>query len=255
MSKKQAIINKFFQPKAKDYVLSSEPLRIKPRSFQGVRNIQNVRTTSAVISLLSSDEEDEVTSVNKENVNDSNASSEKTQSNLANQTVNETLNEVSTSTIDVASTEISLTDKSEDSVVTSDFVDVVLQVENGSNEKMGDPASKEQFTDYKLSSFLSMIDWVLNDESNYHLFNEDDWTVIENFKSMSGTMEFMQENLTPHKIAGVVLQFHHNASTSDCMCENIDGLELQKSVIPKSETIYKKCSTNWLSNVYFYHVN
>lgn len=65
MSKKQSIINSFFQPKAKDYVLSSKPLHVKPWSY--LKNSNNKRSvnnnvdisSSDVISLLSSDEDDE----------------------------------------------------------------------------------------------------------------------------------------------------------------------------------------------------
>lgn len=61
---------------------------------------------------------------------------------------------------------------------------MVIEEDEGSFDKEKKALSQET-TDYKLSNFLSMINWVLNDHSNHHLFNEDDWTVIDNFKSMS----------------------------------------------------------------------
>lgn len=179
MSKKQAIINKFFQPKAKDFVLSSELLRIKPRSFLRTKNDNNNSKTSSnniVISLLSSDEDDEMTS-----------GIEETSDNLSMKVKNEETNQVS------SSAETLLNNKSDELVAAADFLDVVLQEQKDSFDmnKNDRNSSLEEFTDYKLSNFSSMIDWVLNDESNYHLFNEDDWNVIENFKSMSGKIFLM----------------------------------------------------------------
>lgn len=181
-AKKQAIINKFFQPKTKDFVLSSEPLRIKPQNFLRTRNNRNVNnnlnesSSSVVISLLSSDEDDDATSNNEE-----------TSANSNKETVNKTNIELKIHneyTIKASSSADS-SFKSDDYVATAEFLDVVLQEENGPFE-MKKNSLPGEFTDYKLSSFTSMIDWVLNDESNFHLINEDDWTIIENFKSMSG---------------------------------------------------------------------
>lgn len=183
MSKnKQANINSFFQPKAKDYALSSTPLRIKPRSFLKSRNNRNFNnnlnkpSSNVVISLLSSDEEDEITSGNEKRSDDQNnpsVNSPKIELNLENDDTNQ------------ASANTSLNDKSDGFLATADFLDVILQEENGSSDVKQEQL-QEEFTDYKWSSFSSMINWVLNDKSNYHLFNEDDWNVIENFKSMSG---------------------------------------------------------------------
>lgn len=177
MSKKQAIINKFFKPKAKDYVLSSESLRIKPRSVSRTKNINNnlVRPSSnIVISLLSSDEDDEITSDNKK-TSDSHENTTEIEVKFKNGETNQV-----SSTVDQ-----SLYDKSDEFVATAPFFDVVLQEQDGSFDTKNEPLL-EEITDYKLKNFSSMIDWVLDDESNCHLFNEDDWQVIENFKSMSG---------------------------------------------------------------------
>lgn len=186
MSKKQAVINKFFKPKAKDYVLSSELLRLKPNSKLCFRN-KNINNNSVkpfnsnvVISLLSSDEDDEMTSDNEKTSDSHNHTTE-----LAVKLENEETSQVSTS---VAS---SVDDRSDEFVATAPFLDVVLEVQNGSFDTTNNPLLEEitdykDITDYKLNNFSSMIDWVLNDESNCHLFDEDDWQVIENFKSMSG---------------------------------------------------------------------
>lgn len=182
MSKKQAIINRFFQPKTKDFALSSTPLRIKPRSFvkrsNNFHNNLDKSSSSIVISLLSSDEEDDMTSGKKKRSADQNNSSVNSLK-IELKFENEETIQVS------ANTNTSITDKSDDVLATADFVDVILQEENGSFDMKENPLL-EEVTDYKLSSFSSMINWVVNDESNLHLFNEDDWNVIENFKSMSG---------------------------------------------------------------------
>lgn len=178
MSKKQAIINTFFQPKAKDFVLASEPLRIKQRSFlrtrinRNVNNNLNKSSSNIVISLLSSDEDDETTSVNETIADNQNNPSDNSRT-----TENDDTNRVCSS--------VDTSMKSDELIATAEFLDVVLQEENGSFDTKKNPLL-EEFTDYKLSNFSSMVNWVINDDSNYHLFNEDDWTIIENFKSMSG---------------------------------------------------------------------
>ncbi|KAG4066300.1 hypothetical protein HA402_000524 [Bradysia odoriphaga] len=230
MSKKQAIINKFFQPKTKDYVLSSVPLRIKPRSLQGVRNIQNLHRSSVVISLLSSDEEDdEVTSVNEETVNVSFLNTTKNGSCCN----NETVNEVSTSKNETSiSVEISLADKSDELETTDGFLEVVLQEENGSSDENENPKPKEEFADYKLNSFLSMIDWVLNDETNYHLFNEDDWTVIEHFKSMSVPSQRLYVRLYVRKHRWIRTSKISYPDIGDNLQEMFDELVVKRLLLP-----------------------
>lgn len=39
--------------------------------------------------------------------------------------------------------------------------------------------------DYKWSSFRAMIDWVLQDRTNDHLFNDEDWSTVRSFTSLS----------------------------------------------------------------------
>lgn len=52
-------------------------------------------------------------------------------------------------------------------------------------DKVGSQSSYKE-NDYRLSNFRAMIDHVLNDTSNQHLFNEHDWLTIEKFTSLSG---------------------------------------------------------------------
>lgn len=193
MSKKQTILHSFFQPKVKDFVLSSEPLHVKSWSYLKSSNKRNVNNNldispGNVISLLSSDEEeDDENDENKniqEEINPANSSAKGL--NIKSEDTNQV------SSVGECSFN-SLEDKSDEFVSTTDFLDVVLQ-EDGSfdTEKNALP---EDPTDYKLSNFSSMIDWVLNDQSNLHLFNEDDWNVIENFKSLSGKNSFCFVNL------------------------------------------------------------
>ena len=42
-----------------------------------------------------------------------------------------------------------------------------------------------QKDDYKWNNFRAMIDWVLKDRDNEHLFNEEDWSIIQSFTSLS----------------------------------------------------------------------
>lgn len=39
--------------------------------------------------------------------------------------------------------------------------------------------------DYRWNSFRAMIDWVLKDENNDHLFNDSDWSIVQSFTSLS----------------------------------------------------------------------
>lgn len=175
MSKKQAIINKFFQPKVKDYVLSSQPLRVKPRSFVRTNRISGnvdkcVDKSTTVISLLSSDEDDET----------SNEPAEKDSSNSKQaESISKTEGTKRLSVLP-------------DSVLFNRHEDVmgrdVVRQKDGKSAEVTKNAPKEELTDYKWSSFTAMIDFVLNDRSNYHLLNDDDWTIVENFKAMSGKM-------------------------------------------------------------------
>ncbi len=178
MSKKQPIINKFFQPKTKDFVLSSKPLRIRQHNFTRTRNVKILDQSSVVISLLSSDEDDEITSDNHKTVdNNSSVNSVKIEAKFNNETAN-----ISTTSYDT-----SVNNKSDELMAVNDFLDVLVQEDSGPFDMKQSPKeTAEDFQDYKLNNFSSMVDWVLNDKSNYHLFNEDDWIVIEHFKAMSG---------------------------------------------------------------------
>lgn len=172
MSKKQAVINKFFQPKTKDYELSSEPLRVKPRILLKTRD-KNANRSPVIISLLSSsDEDDEIVTDCSEKTNKTDSVEIECESN------NGDPKQVS------ALSDIPVNDTSNNSTATTDFPDVVRQEENDSLDTKENRS--QELADYKLSNFSSMVDWILNDQSNYHLFDENDWTVIENFKSTSG---------------------------------------------------------------------
>lgn len=188
MSKKQAILNSFFQPKTKDYALSSTPLRIKSRNFlkcgsnSNSNNNFNKSSGNIVISLLSSDEEDEGTSGNEKRIVEQD-----------NSTVISPKNELKFKNEEIADT--SITDEPDECCATVDFVDVIVEEESVSLDTKKNPQLLDEFTDYKWSSFSSMIDWVLNDKSNYHLFDEDDWKVIEGFKSMSGKRRLLVKSI------------------------------------------------------------
>ncbi|KAJ6642446.1 Fanconi-associated nuclease 1 [Pseudolycoriella hygida] len=176
-SKKQQSINNFFQRKEKSYALTDTPLRIKPRSIQRSSNSANVNynfvdlSNCGVISLLSSDDEDEVRSNTQKTGPIRPAKPKKLELEL--ECKNENLVQVSNSV------KTSFEAKSEEFVATN----VLLEKQT---ESLGTGSGQlEEFTDYKLSNFTTMINWVLSDETNYHLFNEEDWSIVETFKSMT----------------------------------------------------------------------
>lgn len=49
--------------------------------------------------------------------------------------------------------------------------------------------------DYKLRNFRHMIDFVLKDDHNSHLFNDEDWSIIEKFTSLSCKSTFFRSVL------------------------------------------------------------
>lgn len=232
MSKKQSKIKTFFQPKAKNFILSSKPLHIKSwsclKSSKGNVNNNLDISSSTVISLLSSDEEDNNITEEKENIEEENNPNP-----LLNCPTNDEFEMKESSQVSPPSesSHNSLHDKSVELAYITEFLDVVIQEDAGSFDTEKKELSEES-TDYKLNNFSSMIDWVLNDESNYHLFNEDDWTVINNFKSMSVRSQRLYVRLYVRKHRWIRSSKISYPELGDDMKEICDELVQKRLLLP-----------------------